>query len=355
MSTPQILLTGATGYIGGSILTLMLGSNEPILKSATITCLVRGEDRVSELKAAYGDRVKPELYKDLDDIERAIEVASQHDIVINTTVGYHPESAAALVRGLAKRKEKTGKDVYLIHTSGTSNVADRPITKAMVEDRIFDDVKDDIYNYEKTRNDSDPYGQRTSELGVIDAGIETGVKTLVIMSPTIYGIGTGMFNKKSIQVPMYMKAALGNGQAAVVGSGEGVWDNVHIEDLAELYKLITLRMLEGNVAEIPFGTKGIIFSGNGRHSWLEVAQGVADAAYDAGRIKTKEVKSVNVEEGARLLTEWFVPGGDQQLVELGLSSNSRTESNVARKLGWRPSRGKEAWKRGFTEEVSQAE
>ena len=125
--------------------------------------------------------------------------------------------------------------------------------------------------------------------------------------------------------------------------------------MAELYKLTTLRILEGNVAEIPFGTKGIIFSGNGRHTWLEVAQGVADAAYYAGRIKTKEVKSVDIEEGARLLTEWFVPGGDQQLVELGLSSNSRTESNVARRLGWRPSRGKEAWKRGFTEEVSQAD
>lgn len=180
MSPPQILLTGATGYIGGSILTLLLDSNEPILKSATITCLVRGENRVSELKAAYGDRVKPELYKDLDDIERTIEVASQHDIIINTTLGYHPESSAALVRGLAKRKEKTGKDVYLIHTSGTSNVADRPITKTLVEDRIFDDAKDDIYNYEKARNASDPYGQRTSELGVVDAGIETGVKTIVV-------------------------------------------------------------------------------------------------------------------------------------------------------------------------------
>lgn len=45
------------------------------------------------------------------------------------------------------------------------------------------------------------------------------------MSPLIYGIGTGMFNKKSIQVPMYTKAALENGHAVVVGSGNGVWDN----------------------------------------------------------------------------------------------------------------------------------
>lgn len=60
--------------------------------------------------------MKPELYKDLDDTERTIEVASQHDYVINTTLGFHPESAAALVHGLAKRKQSSGKDVFMIHT-----------------------------------------------------------------------------------------------------------------------------------------------------------------------------------------------------------------------------------------------
>ena len=148
--------------------------------------------RVAKLNTVYGKRVNPMLYKDLDDIERTIEIASQHDIIINTTLGYHPASAAALVHGLAKRKQQTGRDVYLVHTSGTSNLADQPITKAYTEsdpERVFDDSKDDVYGYEKKRNEQQPYGQRTSELGVIDAGLETGVKTLVIMSPTIYGIG----------------------------------------------------------------------------------------------------------------------------------------------------------------------
>ena len=342
----QKLLTNA--LIGGTILTQLLMN--PALKEATITCLVRGEDRIAKLKNAYDSRVKPVLYKDLDDTDRTIEVASQHDYVINTTLGFHPESAAALIHGLSKRKQATGKDVFMIHTSGTSNVADMPITGKYLEsdpNRVFDDAKDDIYIYEKARNEQEPYPQRTSELGVVDAGLETGVKTVVIMSPTIYGIGTGEFNKTSMQVPAYAETTLKHGQGIVVGEGKGIWDNVHVEDLAELYEVILLNMIEKNGADLPSGKKGIMFSGNGRHSWLELAEGIAQAAHKAGKIQSPEVKSVSLDEGAKLFSFFDNPA----IVELGLSSNSRTQSNVGRKLGWEPTRGGEAWERGFTEEV----
>lgn len=156
--------------------------------------------------------------------------------MVNTTIGYHPASAAAIVHGLAKRKQATGRDVWLIHTSGTSNLGDQPITGAFIEsesERVFDDSKDDIYSYEKMRNAKQQYGQRDAELCVIDTGLQTGVKTLIIMSPTIFGAGTGLFNKSSIQVPGYVKAALKNMQSVIIGEGLGIWDRVHIEDLAE--------------------------------------------------------------------------------------------------------------------------
>jgi nucleoside-diphosphate-sugar epimerase len=310
---------------------------------------VRGEDRIKQLHSAYGSRVKAELYADLDDTERTIEVASQHDIVINTTLAFHPESAAALVQALAKRKQATGKDTFMIHTSGTSNMADYPITKQYLESRTFDDVEDDIYGYEKERNELFAYGQRTSELGVVDAGLEQGVKTIVIMSPTIYGRGTGVFNQTSIQVPAYASTTLKAGHGVIVGDGQGVWDHVHIEDLAELYEIVLLDILEKDGKNLPFGKKGIIFSGNGRFKWLDIAEGVAEAAHKAGLIQSPEVKSVSLKEGAELF-----PHGNEIRVELGLSSNSRTESTTARKLGWKPKKGPESWREGFTEEVKAA-
>ena len=310
---------------------------------------MRGEDRVKQLHEAYGDRVKPELYKDLDDTERTIEVASQYDIVINTTLGFHPESASALVQALGIRRKETGKDTFMIHTSGTSNMADYPITKQYLEDKVFDDEKDDIYGYEKKRNDLSAYGQRTSELGVVDAGIENDVKTIVIMSPTIYGRGTGKFNQTSIQVPAYANTTIKAGHGLIVGEGAGIWDRVHIEDLAELYEIVLLAILEKQGANLPFGKKGIIFSGNGRFKWLDIAQGVAKEAHKAGLIDSPEAKSISLKEGAELF-----PHGSEMRVELGLSSNSRTESSVARKLGWKPKKGLESWIENFREEVQAA-
>lgn len=324
-------------------------SSHASLKDLTITCLVRGEDRLKQLQDAYGSRVNPILYRDLDDTERTIEVASQHDIVINTTLGFHPESAASLVRGLAKRKEATGKDVWMIHTSGTSNLADQPLSGAYVhpEGKVFNDAKDDIYTYEKERNELFAYPQRTSELGVIDASIELGVKTVVIMSPTIYGRGTGAFNKSSIQVPAFISAALTQGQAVVVGEGKGEWDNVHVEDLAELYSLTLQDILTTNGNGLPTGKKGIIFSGARRHHWIDIASGVGRAAHKAGLVSTPEVKSLTLEEGAKVF-----PQGSELRVELSTCSFSRTESEVARtKLGWTPSRGEAEWEKGFGEEV----
>ena len=347
MATAKVLLTGATGYIGGSVLTQLLSSKAPVLKDTPISCLVRRQEQADLLTSTYGDRVSPILFKDLDDSETIIKVASEHDIVINTTVGFHAESARSLVLGLEKRKATTGKDVFMLHTSGTSNMADQPISKAYLEkdpDHVFSD-RDDIYSYEHGRNAKQPYPQRTSELGVVDQGLKSGVKTLVIMSPLIYGLGTGLGNRTTVQVPLYIRSALSSGQAVMVGDGRGVWDHVQIADLARLYEIVLVKMIKGGQG-LPFGKQGIMFSGAGRHSWGEVANEVAQAAYDAGAIKSTEVKSVTLEEGAKALT-----GGNELLVELGFSSNSRTRADIAQSLGWKPEKTDEDFKKHFREEV----
>lgn len=347
---PKILLTGVTGYIGGTVLTHLLNSTSP----ATITCLVRGPERAATLSSTYGDRVRPVVYKDLDDLEATTAAAAQNDIVINTTNGYHSASTQALLRGLGQRKASAGRDVWMIHTSGTSNLADQPISGVWVEkvpEREFHDEKDDIYGYERERDAVHPYAQRSAELGVVDTGLELGVKTLVIMSPAIYGIGTGLYNTISIQIPAWIRSVLQHGRAVVVGAGEGVWDHVHVEDLAELYKIAVVNIVEHDGKDLPTGKKGIIFSGNGRHSWKEVAQSVANACYEEGKLEDTRVESVGLAEGAKILALAMMGHADETAVELALSSNSRTVSSVGRRLGWNPRRGEEAWKKGFPDDV----
>ena len=91
-------------------------------------------------------------------------------------------------------------------------------------EREFDDELDDIYAYEKEREVHHPYIQRETELGVIDSGLEYEAKTLVMMPPTIFGIGTGLFNKHSIQIPTFIRGAIDQGHAVMIGGGAGVRD-----------------------------------------------------------------------------------------------------------------------------------
>jgi len=352
----KILLTGATGYIGGSVLTTLLNSTVPSLKEAPITLLLRGKDRADAFTTKYGDRVKPILYEGMDDLDRTIEVAAQHDIIINTTMGDHPGSSAALVKGLAQRKKSTDSEPWIIHTSGTSNVGDRPITNP-VPIREWDDSKDDVYSFEKELQAKEPYGQRTSELAVVDTGLELGIKTLVIMSPVIYGIGTGLYKKIGASM-FFLRGIVSAGSGLVVGKGDGVWNHVHIEDVADLYVLILRKLVENGGAGVPSGKKGIIFSANGDHSRLEQTKDAVEGASKHGLISDTTISHIDLDEGA----EKFGPSlgitnvrdnmeAARSFVETAFVSNARTVATVARNLGWKPSKGEDAWKQHDSEDA----
>ncbi|KAF5644811.1 NAD dependent epimerase dehydratase family [Fusarium tjaetaba] len=346
----NILLTGATGFIGGSVLAALLRS--PSLQSGPVTCLMRGPDRASLLSATYGHRVKPVLYEGLDDLEATTAVAAQHDVVINTTLSYHSPSTKALLRGLAQRKAVTGHDVWMIHTSGTSNIADLVIANA--DGRQLDDIADDVYTFEKEKESLGPYPQRTVELDVIDTGLELGVKTIVLMCPIIYGNGTGLFHNTSMHL-VFMKAMIKLGRAVVVDDGAGVWDHVHVEDLAELYRLLVQEILEREGKALPTGKKGIVFNGNGQHSWLEFMKLVANAGYEEGALLSNTVAHISLEEAAKTLVPLIgfsdSMGDLTMLAAQILNSNARTVASVARKLGWVPLKGEEVWESSVRDDI----
>ncbi|PVH67617.1 NAD(P)-binding protein [Cadophora sp. DSE1049] len=339
MAPTKILLTGATGYIGGSILSLLLKPSSGIAPSHSISVLIRGEEKVPTFKDLG---VTPILFQSLDESELLRKVASEHDIVIHTAQGYHVSSAKSLVLGLGDRVAATGAKVHYLHTTGTSNIGDQPITGAYSESHIFSDTED-IYAYEKKREAIQPYLQRTTDIVAIETGLAVQVPTTLIMSPTIFGIGSGHFNKLSLQVPNLMRIAFATGKAQMIGNGEGVWDFVHISDVVELYLIVLKRVLGGE--DVPVGEKGILFSANGRFRWKDVASGIADALVEVGALKTKEIASVTIEEAG----QWM--GGDIVAAELGFASNSKTVSDVSFGLGWKPLKTEADFKASFLEEA----
>jgi nucleoside-diphosphate-sugar epimerase len=163
------------------------------------------------------------------------------------------------------------------------------------------------------REDREVYVQRTTDIVAIETGLEENVKTYLIMSPTIYGLGTGLFNKKSIQLPTIIRTAIKKGHVDVVGDGTGAWDAVHIQDLAPLYELLLVKVLQGE--DVPSSKQGIFFSETGDFTWMQLAQGLANELHRQGILKTVDVKHLTLQEAAE---QWG--NGSPQYAELGFAS-----------------------------------
>jgi nucleoside-diphosphate-sugar epimerase len=175
-------------------------------------------------------------------------------------------------------------------------MGDQPLTGKYHEVNTFTD-KSNIYAYQKYRESLQVYPQRTTDLVTVETGLQVGVPTTIIMSPTIYGVGSGAFNKLSIQVPTMMRSAIKSGQASVIGEGKGIWDYVHVADLARLYELLVLKVISNE--QVPIGERGILFSAAGRYSWRELSENIAQALFTVGATKTNSVESMDLEEAAK--------------------------------------------------------
>ena len=207
-----------------------------------------------------------------------------------------------------------------------------------------------MYSYMKFREaQGSVYPQRTTDITVIETGRGVGIKTHIIMPPTIYGLSLGTIsnpNRVSIQIPALIRSAIKAGQAEVLGDGNGIWDFVHIADVALLYEIITARAIKKE--PLRDGERAIYFSSTGRFTWKEVSQGVADAGFKLGALKTSEVKSIGLEEAAQ---KWTA-SGSTSFVEVIWGSNSRTKSDLAKELGWQPKKTDEDFKKHFFEEFT---
>ncbi|KAJ5081196.1 hypothetical protein N7456_013434 [Penicillium angulare] len=335
----QVLIVGATGYIGGSILSELLRS--PDRSTFTISALIRRPEQAKILEALG---VGSLLFQGLDDLNACRDAASQHDVIINAASASHDTSAKALIEGLALRQKITNRDAYFIHTSGTSILGDHPYTGASSEYKIWSDEKDNIYEMEKQHPER--YGQRVTDVTVVETGLEVGVKTYIVVPPTIYGKGSGPFATLSQQIPNLARMAKKRGSAAVIETGKATWNHVHMSDLSAFY-LRLFQAARDQPKWLPSGPKAIFFVESGEHTWLQVSQGIADAMHKKGLLATNQVESVSLKKVAAAITK-----GNESLAEISLASNSRARADFGRnQLGWSTSRGLDDFLTHFDAEI----
>ncbi|KAI5783593.1 hypothetical protein EDC01DRAFT_212288 [Geopyxis carbonaria] len=308
--------TGATGFIGGTALNLLVTTHPEY----EITALVRDDAKAAALKAKF-----PSVKTVLGDLDSSavIEAASAaSDIVLNTANCDHVASAESIIAGLSSRSTPT----HLIHTSGTGILPDlqhpENLGEAIPDSERYSDIAD-----LHTLTSWDPAGHIHRDVDTVVLAAPASVNTAIVCPPMIYGAGTGSGNTKSMQVPWLIAAILRAGHGFKVGRGLNRWNSVHVRDLAKVYLALTEAAVAGG-AGADWNADGYYFAENGEFCWGELAQEITKRAAARGLVESDGCVGLTVQE----LKKHHDFGG------LLWGSNSIGKAERARKvLGWTPS------------------
>ena len=178
---------------------------------------------------------------------------------------------------------------------------------------VFSD-KENIHACEQWLESVYTYGQRVSNAVVVGTGLATGVRTTIVMPPTVWGAGTGLVNRFSMQIPVAFAAALRRGRAFRVSDyPQARYSHVHAEDFARLYEILLERVVGGQ--DVPHGERGFLFANAGEFAWPEFWERAAKALYKRGRIESEELLTLTLKEAADELC-----GGDEHIVEVAFAA-----------------------------------
>ncbi|KAJ7854000.1 NAD(P)-binding protein [Mycena leptocephala] len=332
----NFFLTGATGYIGGTVLARFLA--HPRADTFQFTVLVRDPKKAEKFKD-LGVKAVVGSHKDAQLVEK---LASEADVVIATADCDDLGAAKATLEGLRKR-HALGVVPIFINTSGTGAIylcifrLELNIDCWNSRGVISDDAKG-MYAGTIVYDDSDAdqietiaptQMHRDVDLAITAADAEGYIKSYIILPSTIYGLATGRLidmgiqNPHSMQIPSLISASLDRGRAGMVGEGKNLWPNVEIHELGDLYTTLYDNIVAD--ADTGHGRNGFYFGASGEHSLYDVGKAIGTALVALGKSESAEPTEFTQAE----LDKYF--GGSPYL-----GSNSRCRATRSLAIGWKP-------------------
>jgi len=286
----RIFVTGASGYIGGSVAAALVKAGH------SVRGLVRSQERGSAVKARGIEPVTGTL----GDAALLARMAGEADAVINTANSDDRGAVEAMLPALA------GSGKPFLHTSGSSIVGD--MAGGERGEKVYEDA-----------TPVQPLPGKVARVAIdrliLDAA-KKGVRAVIVCPTMIYGRGHGV-HAESVQVPRLIALAQKHGAGRHVGRGENVWSNVHIDDLVPLYVLA--------LEKAPAGA--FYYAENGENSYREIAQAISRMLGFGGRTEPMPMPEAIAEFG-------------ETGAQFSYGSNSRVRAVRARvELGWKPKAG----------------
>lgn len=275
----NIVLTGATGYIGSAVLNVLVAAGH------TVTAITRS-DSASALVTARGATAAQGDLRDVDwlsshlrEADAAIHTAAPGDATAESFDAAVIDATIAAFSGTTKQ---------FVHTSG-----------------IW------IYGDGSSISDSSPLNPPALvgwRPGQEERLLRSDVVASIVVPGIVYGDNSGISTILS-------DAPLADGGAlTLIGSGEQRWPTVHVGDLAELYLLL---------AQGDRGHGRVIAVNEHQATVRELGQAVAQARGVNG------VAAETTDAARARLSEAFADA---------LLLDQQAEATAARALGWTPTR-----------------
>jgi len=320
-STQKVLFLGATGYIGGTVLWRLLQWH-PRATDLEITALVRDANKAEKLQA-FG--VVP-VVGDNSNLDLLQALARDADVVFSVADSDDVSAMKATLAGAKSRFESTGRPTIYIHTSGAGVIAD-PVNGVHQDSPTWDDLDEG-----QMATIAPTQLHRPVDLELLHADDEGYIKSYIILPTTVWGIPTGALVDGGIQnwqnsmLNFLLSPSLARSQGGMVGEGRNAWNNVEVNELADLYMILYDAIMAKE--ETAHGGLGLYFAENGAYELREISAVIARVLFEHGKGASPMPMSFTAEE--------IGPIG------ILIGSNAKCTASRARALGWRPTKSTSA-------------
>ncbi|KAI8193652.1 hypothetical protein KHU50_012432 [Colletotrichum sp. SAR 10_65] len=211
----NVLLTGASGYLGGSLFAEL--KSYGLSGYDKIYALVRS-DAQKEAVQQYGAEPLSVSSKDAKAV-RDVVMQNKISVVFYLIDVFESTAQENLIKALGDLRQTTGQDVHFLHTSGAkifSSDAGAPTDRELLD----------------------------TDLNLYD--IQKGQKAPADILQKADGKGAGFGNTVSIQTTDIVKAAIASGRVHSVTPDQPTWPVCHISDNTALYLQILRSILEAS-------------------------------------------------------------------------------------------------------------
>jgi nucleoside-diphosphate-sugar epimerase len=280
----RILITGASGYLGGTLLARWKDARLPTYSK--LYALVRTDDQAAAVKQYDAEPITVNL-EDNNSIAKAI--TDNQITIVYYLFDAWGKTIIPFIEALAEVKKSTGSDVHFLFTTGAkmfSSHAGAPTDNPLL------DTDSDMYDLQK-RQKGQPLVQEAIDANtrVIDAAEVLGVRSYIFVPCIVYGKGEGFGNPMSIQTVAIVQAARKVRGVYKVDEGRPSWPVCHVVDNAMLYVEILRGILEGK--DIGHGKNGFYLASSGGITWDELYAAMAIALKKRGIVDDDNIKKAD--------------------------------------------------------------